>query len=147
IDSGTATGAPNHDFDGVTRPLDGDGINGAAQDMGAFEFALNSVCGDGVQGAGEACDDGASNGTYGYCNGNCTGPGPYCGDGSKSGPEECDDGTSVDNGGCSNACKLPGCGDGIQQAGEQCDDGNASNTDGCLTTCLTASCGDGYVQA
>ncbi|MBK7579506.1 MAG: DUF4215 domain-containing protein [Myxococcales bacterium] len=147
IDTGTATGAPNHDYDGVTRPLDGDGINGTAFDMGAFEFALVTVCGDGIQGVGETCDDGTKNGGYGYCNSTCTGLGPSCGDSLKNGPEECDDGNTTNTDGCTNACTLPKCGDGFQQAGEQCDDGNSSNTDGCLTTCVTASCGDGYVQA
>jgi uncharacterized repeat protein (TIGR01451 family) len=39
IDAGFATG-PNHDLDGNPRPLDGDGINGAQFDMGAYEFVL-----------------------------------------------------------------------------------------------------------
>jgi hypothetical protein len=39
IDAGAATGAPNHDYDGVSRPLDGDGIGGAAFDLGAYEYA------------------------------------------------------------------------------------------------------------
>ena len=147
IDVGTSSGAPDHDFDGVTRPLDGDGINGPGFDMGAFEFALNAVCGDGIQNQGEACDDGLNNGTYGYCNANCTGLGPYCGDNIKNGPEECDDGNEVNDDACTNACTEPKCGDGIQQTGEQCDDGDQDNTDECLTTCVSASCGDGYVHS
>lgn len=147
VDAGTATGAPNHDFDGVSRPLDGNGIGGPAFDMGAFELAIVGACGDGVQNVGEACDDGANNGGYGYCNTSCSGLGPHCGDNLKNGPEECDDGNNSNTDGCTNACKNPKCGDGYQQAGEACDDGNTSNTDACLTTCIAASCGDGYQQA
>src|SRR5262249_51826040 len=39
IDSGIPTDAPDHDLDGNPRPLNGDGINGAEFDMGAYEFA------------------------------------------------------------------------------------------------------------
>ena len=147
IDVGTATGAPNHDFDGVTRPLDGNGVGGPAYDMGAFEVAVAGVCGDGVQNIGEACDDGTNNGGYGYCNTSCSGLGPHCGDNIVNGNEVCDDGNTSNTDSCTNACKAPACGDGYQQPGEVCDDGNASNTDACLTTCVAASCGDGYVQA
>lgn len=38
IDAGTATGAPDHDRDGLPRPIDGDGINGLQFDLGAYEF-------------------------------------------------------------------------------------------------------------
>ena len=146
IDAGDSVGAPDHDYEGVTRPLDGDGINGTGYDMGAYEFALTNQCGDGIQGSGEACDDGPNNGSYGYCNANCTGLGPRCGDSIKNGPEECDDGNSSNTDGCTNTCKLPGCGDGFPQAGEECDDGNSSNTDSCLNTCKNAKCGDSFVE-
>jgi parallel beta-helix repeat protein len=39
IDSGGPTGAPDHDLDGTPRPLDGDGINSAEFDMGAYEYS------------------------------------------------------------------------------------------------------------
>lgn len=38
IDAGIATDAPDHDRNGVPRPIDGDGINGAQFDLGAHEF-------------------------------------------------------------------------------------------------------------
>jgi cysteine-rich repeat protein len=113
IDAGTATGAPIHDFDGVARPLNGDGINAAEFDMGAYEYAASSFCGDGIINPGEVCDDGTNNGTYGFCKADCSGMGPRCGDGSVNGPEPCDDGNSSNTDGCTNACKLPVCGDGF----------------------------------
>jgi parallel beta-helix repeat protein len=39
IDTAGSTGAPNHDLDGTTRPLDGDGMNAAEFDMGAYEYS------------------------------------------------------------------------------------------------------------
>lgn len=37
IDVGTQTGAPAFDLDGNPRPVDGDGVSGAAVDLGAYE--------------------------------------------------------------------------------------------------------------
>ncbi|AKF09344.1 DUF4215 domain-containing protein [Sandaracinus amylolyticus] len=147
IDAGTSTGAPPTDRDGTTRPLDGDGINGPAHDMGAYEYALLTVCGDSVVGAGEACDDGALNGMYGRCNASCTGPGPRCGDMAVNGPEQCDDGNASDTDACLGSCVSARCGDGVVRAGmEACDDGNAVTTDACVA-CAIAECGDGFVHA
>ncbi len=148
IDVGTATGAPNHDRDGVTRPINGDGINGAEFDVGAYEFYLMAACGNGVREGTEVCDDGARNGTYGACNAACTALGPRCGDGTVNGPETCDDANSSNTDACLNTCVSARCGDGFVLAGtETCDDGNASNTDACLNTCVAARCGDGFVLA
>lgn len=47
IDSGDASGAPADDLDCVPRPLDGDAANGAAFDMGAYEFIHPSADSDG----------------------------------------------------------------------------------------------------
>ncbi len=43
IDNGVAIGAPNFDFDGNSRPIDGDGVGGAQHDIGAFEFVPPSA--------------------------------------------------------------------------------------------------------
>ncbi|PJA45082.1 hypothetical protein CO174_05150, partial [Candidatus Uhrbacteria bacterium CG_4_9_14_3_um_filter_50_9] len=52
-------------------------------------------CGNGVVDAGEQCDDGANNGTYGYCGELCTvDSGYYCGDGYLAGGEACDCGAT-----------------------------------------------------
>ena len=40
IDTGTDTGAPDHDLAGTERPLDGDGDGTKTTDMGAYEFML-----------------------------------------------------------------------------------------------------------
>src|SRR5262249_8545439 len=136
IDAGTA-GSPAHDLDGVTRPLDGDGIGGAAWDVGAYEYVASAVCGNGATESGETCDDGAANGTYGHCKTDCSGMGPHCGDGVLNGSEACDDGNTSNTDGCLNTCVVATCGDGFVRAGmEQCDDGNTSNTDACLNTCM-----------
>src|SRR5262249_7232616 len=133
--------------DGVARPLDGNGVGGAQYDMGAYEFVLNAQCGNGATEATETCDDGANNGTYGYCNASCSGLGPRCGDAGKNGPEQCDDGNQSNLDECLNGCMNPRCGDGYLRANvEQCDDGNLINTDACTDTCVAASCGDGYVR-
>ncbi len=146
IDAGTS--GPVMDAEGITRPLDGNGIGGAQWDMGAYEYVLTAACGNGAQEVGESCDDGVNNGMYGYCNASCTGMGPRCGDGTMNGPEECDDGNSSNTDECLVTCTNPRCGDGYVRANvEACDDGNDSNTDACLTTCSAASCGDGYVLA
>jgi cysteine-rich repeat protein/parallel beta-helix repeat protein len=145
VDAGT--NGPASDADGVARPLDGNGVGGAQWDMGAYEYVLAMQCGNGVKETNETCDDGSSNGMYGYCNSSCTGMGPRCGDSVKNGPEQCDDGNTANTDECLNGCVNPMCGDGyVRQNVEQCDDGNTINTDACLATCAAASCGDGYVR-
>jgi uncharacterized protein (TIGR03382 family) len=146
IDAGTT--GPTADADGVTRPLDGNGIGGAQWDMGAYEFVLMAECGNGATEPGEACDSGANNGMYGHCNATCTAQGPRCGDTMVNGPEQCDDGNTVNSDACLNTCQNATCGDGVVQAGaEACDDGNTIATDACTATCTVAACGDGVVQA
>jgi cysteine-rich repeat protein/parallel beta-helix repeat protein len=146
IDMGTT--GPTHDADGIARPLDGNALNGAQYDMGAYEFVLMAQCGNGSVEPGELCDSGANNGMYGYCNASCTALGPRCGDGMMNGTEQCDDGNATNSDACLNTCVSATCGDGFVRVGtEQCDDGNGFNTDACTNQCMTATCGDGYVRA
>ena len=147
IDAGTANTAPTRDQRGAARPVNGDGINGAEYDMGAYEFAASAICGNGAMEGAEVCDSGAMNGMYGFCNTGCTALGPRCGDAMTNGPETCDDGNGVDTDACRNTCVSAACGDGVIQAGvEQCDDNNVVDTDACTATCQTARCGDGVVR-
>jgi cysteine-rich repeat protein len=145
IDSGDASGSPpNHDYDGVIRPLDGDGNGIAAYDMGAYEFVPSPICGDAVALGSEACDDGYLNGTYGHCKADCSGMGPFCGDGAKNGSEVCDEGQlNGSYGHCKADCSGMGpfCGDGVKNGSEQCDDGNNVQGDGCTPECTLESTG------
>lgn len=102
------------------------------------------ACGNGIQDPGEICDDGSLNGSYGFCNNDCSGFDFFCGDGSIAGGEVCDCSTSGASGLTSggSACTVsngvyaanpgntcawdcggagPHCGDNIIQSGEQCD--------------------------
>ncbi|MFK7887005.1 MAG: DUF4215 domain-containing protein [Gammaproteobacteria bacterium] len=78
-----------------------------------------AVCGDGVRGAGELCDDGNVAGGDG-CSAACTiEPGFTC----NTPP----DAPSV--------CTAIVCGNGLVEAGEMCDDGNTAAGDGCSASC------------
>ena len=61
------------------------------------------ICGDGVVGLGEECDDGVNDVGYGECSSGCV-LGEYCGDGIVQQNEDCDDGNTVDNDDCPSAC-------------------------------------------
>ncbi len=149
IDAGDDAASPLNDRDGAVRPLDGDGANGAATDLGAYEFVLVPACGDGLVQAGEICDEGRDNGLYNGCSNACDGIGPHCGDGITDAEEEtCDDGNTLNTDACLNDCTPAACGDGYLESGvEECDDANEDNSDDCLDTCFSATCGDGFIHA
>ncbi|PIE20530.1 MAG: hypothetical protein CSA66_00470 [Proteobacteria bacterium] len=121
-----------------------------------------TVCGDGLAGGLEACDDGAANSDLNpdRCRTDCTAP--RCGDGVQDSGEACDPGEALDTSCaygerscevCGGGCVwVPGatswCGDGQidPRAGEVCDDGAGNSDvapDACRTTCLAPECGDG----
>ncbi|MEL6179824.1 MAG: DUF4215 domain-containing protein, partial [Myxococcota bacterium] len=122
------------------------------------ECQFASRCGDGVvdEGAGEACDDGVNDGSYGTCRINCS-QAPRCGDGILTHAEVCDDGDTESGDGCDAtctaieegfACRVVGqdclidtCGNGTLEAGEQCDDGNRVGGDGCNPSCAMVETG------
>jgi spore coat protein H len=108
---------------------------------------LAAVCGDGVVGGAEECDDGNVTSGDG-CTAGCR---SECGDGQLQPGETCDDGNRFDGDGCSAVCLVePGCGDGILDLvlGEQCDDAmNGENfADGCRDDCTANLCGDGRLD-
>jgi fibro-slime domain-containing protein len=70
---------------------------------------LSAYCGDGRldSTAGERCDDGKNNGSYGHCGPTCQ-LGARCGDGEQQtdSGETCDDGNQVGGDGCSKLCRV-----------------------------------------
>lgn len=116
------------------------------------------VCGDGMIGGAEECDDGPNNDDLlqGACRTDCTLAG--CGDAVVDYVlgEQCDDGNAMATDGCDDACMVEvgnACGDGAidYDQGEQCDDDNNNAGDGCSPNCqfepFGASCGDGSIDA
>ncbi len=121
------------------------------------DCTLPALCGDDNVDAGEACDEGALNGTLSSsCDLMCA---LKCGNGAIDAGEQCDPGlgnfTSA-YGGCLPAVGMqagclngPFCGDGVQTGPEKCDDGK---NDGSYGTCgincvLPPGCGDGVLQS
>ena len=106
-------------------------------------------CGNGVQEAGEACDDGNSIDAD-ACTNSCALA--ICGDGvrridvqaGEEAYEECDDGNSDDTDTCTRTCLNATCGDGFRSGSEACDDRNDNNFDACTNACQNAQCGDGF---
>ncbi len=135
--------------------------------VGMMACAPAAVCGDGISGPGEACDDGntvtETQCPYGVsfctaCNSTCSAVlslvGASCGDGQRSASEACDDGNTVTetecpygtasctfcDASCTSTLLLTGpyCGDGLRSASEACDDGNTLACGTCSATCQQA---------
>lgn len=145
--------------DGVDITIGGssgfaDGFATAAFCDGVTEYGGSGVCGDGLIGAGEACEIGEAGGTSeacdsdgdaiddGYisqiCNSTCTAfednaaatcTPASCGNGIVESPETCDDGTANGRYGyCGSDCSYTTamfCGDGELSGGEYCDCGDS----------------------
>ncbi len=112
------------------------------------------MCGDGIQGGQELCDDGNQVEGDG-CEPDCVPTPSICGNGLLESGESCDDGNDLEEDSCPSGpigqCKaLSMCGDGFVWDGiEACDDGNSVDADTCPSgagQCLAvAACGDGFV--
>lgn len=110
------------------------------------------ICGDGLQGPNEECDDGDDNSDVepNACRADCTDA--HCGDGVLDDGETCDDGDDNSDeqaDACRTNCALASCGDGVLDDGEACDDGtnnSDASPDACRTTCAEAYCGDGVTD-
>lgn len=131
------------------------------------QFAIDDLevvipgCGDGVEQAPEACDDGDNDSGDG-CSAACVVEHGFacgttfpsvcastCGDALVASDEACDDDGTADGDGCDFECnEEPGwacagepsvcttsCGDGIAAGAEQCDDNDTDAGDGCSPTC------------
>jgi MYXO-CTERM domain-containing protein len=132
------------------------------------ESDCTSACGNGLRGAGEACDDGnlvSGDGCSEACDvepgyacfelsGGASMCSATCGDGlvDTGAGEECDDAESNSDttpDACRTRCVRAFCGDAILDSGEECDAGDANSdtvTGACRTTCKNAFCGDGVVD-
>lgn len=74
--------------------------------MGENRSKCESVCGDGIRGLDEACDDGVNDGGYGGCAPGCV-LGECCGDGVvQKEYEDCDDGNDVAGDACPPSCRI-----------------------------------------
>lgn len=120
-DASTSTGA---EPEGTTSSGDATDSSGTAA-TDSTGGAGEAVCGDGVLGGDEECDDGPDNNDHAACTADCKVA--YCGD-SKTllGKEACDEGDANGDGaygGCTDLCQLgPHCGDKIHQPDhEECD--------------------------
>ncbi len=117
-----------------------------------YDGAASPICGDGVIGTGEQCDDGNLLSGDG-CSSTCQKE--YCGDGhitttnsnnnynfavaGNTLPEQCDDGNLLSGDGCDNKCKsevVQVCGNGQKEGTEACD-GNSFGADSCSTRGFT----------
>lgn len=89
---------------------------------GFQNISIVIVCGNGIIGTGEQCDDSNSNSGDG-CSSTCNIESGWICTGE---PSVCEESGGI-------------CGDGIIETGEQCDDSNSNSSDGCSSTCSVES--------
>ncbi len=155
---GPNVGAPGSPF--LCRPDRTDCIETRVFFVSGKLAPASVVCGDGVLGGAETCDDGNLAAGDG-CDSSCIQEAGFlcagepsvctsvCGDGLTRGAEQCDDANLAAGDGCSGTCSQETgfvctgepsacravCGDGLVRGNEQCDDGNLAGGDGCNATC------------
>jgi fibro-slime domain-containing protein len=147
---------PSYCGDGVLQKANQEECdNGTANNQNVYgkcqtNCKLGPRCGDGTITNGEACDDGANNGSASSsCDASCK---KKCGNGLPDAGEECDTGSGASGNGsstsnCDVSCQFK-CGNGKADPGEACDDGkNDGNYGGCNSNCtLAPNCGDATTQ-
>mgnify|MGYP000173914474 CR=1 FL=1 len=140
---GGATDGPDEVTTFDDNPIDPTWVEstGMMEELDDSSGEPENVCGDGVVGGVEECDDGE---VTADCDGDCTAA--SCGDGewNLAAGEQCDAGGATVT--CDVDCSLVACGDGLANAaaGEECDDGG--DTQACDADCTLRVCGDGYVN-
>ncbi|MEZ4385823.1 MAG: DUF4215 domain-containing protein [Nannocystaceae bacterium] len=158
----TATTTASTSMSGTGTDSDGTGTSTSTSesesdsgtDSTTTDTTDGNVCGDGILGGDEQCDDGDMNGSdRSICDEDCMIKGAVCGNGVEESGEECDDGNNDDGDGCSADCKtemqMAVCGDGVIGGDEECDDGNDVPADGCENDCTVSppgECGNGEVE-
>ncbi|MBI3249188.1 MAG: DUF4215 domain-containing protein [Deltaproteobacteria bacterium] len=103
LDAAGATCGLTTDQRGAPRPFDGDGVGGAACDIGAVEFGAPPppFCGNTLTETPETCDDGNTISGDG-CDNTCQSEGTPCGNGTVDTGEDCDEGAA--NGTTTSCC-------------------------------------------
>jgi fibro-slime domain-containing protein len=119
---GVLTGSENCDD---SNTVSGDGCSSTCLTEPGWScngaVCIQSVCGNGMQEAGESCDAGANNGLF-------------HGDGSGCSKTCTQEPTCRDAAGVTTSCTTR-CGDANVDPGEECDDGNGVDGDGCSAGC------------
>ncbi len=127
--------------DGACNPEDA--AARCADGLECFEGAcVAPVCGDGIVGPGEACDDGNdddADGCTAACEIGAIAAGYGCDPLDLGFEADCEDGTYCPQLGANKGeivvCTAHVCGDGVVGPEEACDDANADDTDGCTAEC------------
>ena len=89
------------------RQTDGSSYQLTLSGFSALPSECLPICGDGILGIGEECDDGMNLGGYGQCGPGCK-LGAFCGDAIVQPEEDCDDGVNTGRGptGCPSGCRV-----------------------------------------